>query len=130
MADVLTKKQRSYCMSKIRSKETKAELTLKKELRGNGFVYQPRLYGRPDFANRKEKKVIFVDGCFWHKCPKCYKEPKTRKEFWVSKIQRNVERDKEVNKELRKRGWKVIRIWEHDVRKNKENVIRRVLKNA
>jgi len=124
--DVLTKKQRSYCMSRIRSIGTKAEIMLKKELKKHGFIYQPKLFGKPDFANIKRRVVVFVDGCFWHKCPKCYQEPKTRKNFWLLKIKRNVRRDKEVNKELRKRGWKVIRIWEHDIKKNFEKVVRRI----
>jgi len=57
-----------------------------------------------------------VDGCFWHKCPKCFKQPKSNKEYWVPKIQRNVQRDKEQNLYLKRNAWKVIRIWEHDIK--------------
>lgn len=127
MVDVLTKEQRSHCMSKIRSKGTKAELALKKDLRKHGFTYQPKITGKPDFAKRKDKIAIFIDGCFWHKCPKCYKEPKTRKSFWVEKIKRNVERDKEVNRLLKKEGWKVKRIWEHQIKKNLQRVLTKCL---
>lgn len=120
MADVHTKAQRSYNMSKIKSSQTKAETGLKKFFRTLGFVYQPKkIYGNPDFAHRKEKIAIFIDGCFWHKCPKHYKEPKSNKKFWLEKINKNVKRDKEVNKKLRKDGWRVIRVWEHDVKKLK-----------
>jgi len=82
-----------------------------------GFTYQPKgIYGKPDFVNKKQKIVVFVDGCFWHKCPKCYKEPKSRKEFWITKINNNVKRDKEVNKRLKRDNWKVIRVWEHEIK--------------
>ena len=106
-------------MSRIRSARTKPELALKKGLGKIGFAYQPKITGSPDFANKKTKTAIFVDGCFWHKCPKCFREPETRKDFWLFKIERNVQRDKEVNRELRRDVWKVIRIWEHDIKKLK-----------
>jgi len=120
MTDVHTKKQRSYNMSQIKSSNTKPELKFKKTLRLLGFIYQPKnILGKPDFANRKEKIAIFIDGCFWHKCPKHYKNPKQNEKFWTEKIQKNVERDKKVTKKLKKAGWRVIRIWEHKIRKTK-----------
>jgi len=109
------KKQRSHIMSKIKSTRTSPELKLKKTLNLLGFEYQPRIHGNPDFANRKTKTTIFVDGCFWHKCPRCFRFPKTNRKFWKEKIEKNAERDRKTNKELRKEGWKVIRIWEHDI---------------
>ena len=115
-------------MSRIRSSGTKAELLLKKELKKLGFAYQPKLFGKPDFADRKRKIAVFIDGCFWHKCPKCYREPKTRRDFWLPKIEKNVGRDKKVNRELKKKGWNVIRIWEHEVKKNQIKVIRKIKK--
>ena len=125
--DVHTKKQRSYNMSRIKARDTKPELIIKKGLRGHGFTYHPDILGNPDFANKKEKIAVFVDGCFWHKCPKCYKESAIRKEFWNSKINNNIRRDRKVNKELSKRGWSVIRIWEHDIKTSTKNCIRRVM---
>ncbi len=117
MADVHTKEQRSYNMSKIRASETKAELKLKPFFKVLGFIYQPKnIPERPDFANKKEKIAVFVDGCFWHKCPKHYIAPEQNKEFWRNKIERNIERDKKVNRSLKKKGWKVIRIWECKLR--------------
>ena len=118
MTDVHTKKQRSYNMSKIRASETKLELRLKKFLKNLGFIYQPKnVYGRPDFAHKKEKVAIFIDGCFWHKCPKHFTAPKSSEKFWKNKINRNAERDREVTKRLKRGGWKVIRVWEHDLKK-------------
>jgi DNA mismatch endonuclease (patch repair protein) len=120
MTDVHTKKQRSYNMSRVRASETKAELKLTSFFKALGFVYQPKnIYGKPDFVHRKEKIAIFIDGCFWHKCPKHFKAPASNKKFWKDKINKNVKRDKAVIKKLRKDGWRVIRIWEHDVKKFK-----------
>jgi len=109
--DNLTKAQRRYCMSRIRSFGTKAELLSKKRLKG--FVYQPNLYGRPDFVDFRKKIVVFIDGCFWHKCPKHYIEPKSNKKYWLPKLERNTIRDKEIDLAYKNSGWKVVRIWEH-----------------
>jgi len=124
MPDKMTVKQRSYTMSRIRSSKTKPELLLKNALKSIGFKYQPKgVYGKPDFANRKEKIAIFVDGCFWHRCPRHYVKPVSNKKYWLSKINGNVKRDRKVNKYLRSHGWRVIRIWEHELyRVRKRNV--------
>ena len=74
----------------------------------------------------KKKIAIFIDGCFWHKCPICFQEPETRKEFWMKKIQSNVERDDKVNLQLKSDGWTVMRFWEHDVRKNPEAIVKHI----
>ena len=103
-------------MSRIRSRNTKPERILKKLLQKIGFQYQPKLKGRPDFADRKNKTAIFIDGCFWHKCPKHFKEPKTNRAYWIPKIEKNALRDSKINQEYKKRGWKVIRIWEHELK--------------
>lgn len=126
MADVFTKEERSRVMSRIRSKNTKAELILKDYLKGTYLRYQPKIRGKPDFGNKSKKIAVFVDGCFWHKCPKCFKAPKTNKKYWNPKIDRNVQRDKEVNRKLRKDGWKVLRFWEHDVKKNSEKIAKKI----
>ena len=117
MTDVHTKEQRSYNMSMVKASKTKPELKLRKFLKILGFTYQPKnIYGKPDFADRKEKIAIFIDGCFWHKCPKCFKLPKSNVKFWREKINKNVERDKKVTRKLKKDGWKVLRIWEHNIK--------------
>ena len=84
--------------------------------------------GTPDFVWPEIKLAIFVDGCFWHKCPQCYREPKTKKKFWRDKIQKNTERDLRVTKELKKSGWKVLRIWEHELKRNPDDVFSNVLR--
>lgn len=124
MTDVLTKKQRSYNMSMIKSKDTKAEIRLRKFLfskRLRGYrIHSKVITGRPDIAFTRYKVAIFVDGCFWHKCPRCFIKPQTRKNFWKKKIEGNVKRDKEVNHILKKQGWKVIRFWEHEIKNRKK----------
>lgn len=122
MVDVLTKKQRSYNMSRIRASETKIELKLKPLLKSLGFVYHPKnIIGNPDFINKKKKIAVFVDGCFWHKCPKHFKLPSSNKSFWKNKINRNAERDKEITKKLKKDDWKVIRIWGHNLKTSRKS---------
>ena len=117
MAETLTKKQRSYIMSRIRSSKTKPEIKLKPTMEILGFEYQLKgVYGKPDFANKKQRIAVFVDGCFWHKCPKHYKAPKSNTGYWRPKIERNAKRDRAVNKVLMTGGWKVIRIWEHEIK--------------
>ena len=114
-SDNLTSKQRSYCMSKIRSRNTAPELKYKAN--SKSLEYQPKnLFGKPDFADWKNKMVIFIDGCFWHKCQLHYKEPKTNKEYWLPKLERNVTRGLEVDLAYKNAGWKVIRIWEHELK--------------
>jgi len=132
MADVFTKKKRSWVMAQITSKGNRnteiALLNLLKAARITGWRRHLSLPGKPDFTFCKEKIVVFVDGCFWHGCPKCYRAPSSNKEFWTAKVERNRKRDKVVGIELRKRGWKVIRIWEHSLKKT-DGVIRRITKS-
>lgn len=131
MADVLTKKQRSYNMTRIKSKNTGPELVLRKLLSQNkvrGFRLQYKIFGRPDLAFPKNKLAVFIDGCFWHKCPICFVKPTSHIEFWNKKIRNNLKRDKEVNKLLTKNGWKVLRIWEHELKKNPEKICQKIIK--
>jgi DNA mismatch endonuclease (patch repair protein) len=128
MADWLSKETRSSIMSSIRSRNTKPELKLKKAIRGLGFSYQPKMVGSPDFANSKKKIAIFVHGCFWHKCPKCFRQPTSRTDYWIPKIERNVQRGKINKKTLQKKGYKVITIWEHDLKNNPLKALNKVLK--
>jgi len=130
MTDVLTAEQRKHNMSCIRAKNTEPEIKLRKLLWSQGirgYRIHYNLPGKPDIVFIKKKIAIFVDGCFWHKCPLDFQEPETRKEFWMKKINSNVERDVKNTKELQKDGWIVMRFWEHDVRKKPENVIEIIL---
>jgi len=131
MTDVLTQDQRKYNMSRIRGKNTGPEVKLRKMLFAKGirgYRIHYNLPGKPDIVFIKKKIVIFVDGCFWHKCPVDFQEPETRKEFWMKKIQSNVDRDKKVNSELKDQGWKIIRIWEHEIRKDPEKCLKKVIR--
>lgn len=127
--DVLTAEQRSYCMSQIKGKNTKPELALRKALWSLGYRYRVknRLPGKPDLVFASLRTVIFVDGCFWHKCPDHFVQPKTRPQFWLDKINGNVVRDCRNNESLRAEGWQVIRIWEHEIKESLENAINRVV---
>lgn len=115
--DKLTKEQRHRCMSAIKGKNTKPELLVRKFLFSRGFRYRlnhPRLPGHPDIVLRKYRTVIFVNGCFWHGHKNCryFVIPKTRTEWWLDKINRNIDRDQANILALKKSGWRVITIWE------------------
>jgi len=128
MTDVLTPAQRKLNMSRIRAKNTGPEVKLRKLLYAEGIRYRIhyQLPGKPDIVFTKKKIAVFIDGCFWHKCPVCFQEPETRKEFWMKKIQSNVNRDEKVNEQLQSEGWTIIRIWEHEVRKKPEDAVKRI----
>ncbi|HOS83109.1 MAG TPA: very short patch repair endonuclease [Methanolinea sp.] len=130
MPDVLTPEQRKLNMSRIRARDTTPEKKLRRMLWQNGirgYRIHYDLIGKPDIVFVKKKIAVFIDGCYWHKCPVCFREPDTRKEFWMKKIESNVRRDEKVNEELKKEGWTVIRIWEHEIRKEPEKVIAGIL---
>lgn len=130
MIDVLTQEQRKFNMSRIKGKNTGPEVKLRKLLYANrirGYRVHYDLPGKPDIVFVKKKLAIFIDGCFWHKCPVCFQEPETRKEFWMKKIQSNVDRDKKVDEQLKNDGWTVIRIWEHEIRKDPEKAVRKII---
>lgn len=122
MADIFSKKKRSEIMSKVRSKDSKIEVEFRKKLWKVGFRYRKnstKYFGKPDIVLPKYKTVIFIDSCFWHGCKKHGSMPQTRKRFWEAKIERNKQRDKEVNKYYKKSDWKIFRIWEHDLNDSK-----------
>ncbi len=126
MTDRMTRKQRSIVMSHIRGRDTGPELRLRTALRSEGvrgYRISPKdIPGSPDITFTKQRIAVFVDGCFWHRCPLCYREPSSNIEFWRRKLSRNVERDGKINGILAKRGWKVLRIWEHEVREDVDQV--------
>jgi DNA mismatch endonuclease (patch repair protein) len=129
-SDVLTAEQRSYCMSRIRGRDTSPETRLRKLLWAFGVRYRirTRLPGRPDIVITRHRVVVFVDGCFWHKCPVHFVMPRTRSTFWKRKIRKNRSRDRTINEQLTRDHWKVVRIWEHDVEKRLTHACRRVLR--
>jgi DNA mismatch endonuclease (patch repair protein) len=119
MADVFTRKKRSEVMARIRSRNNRdTELLFASILRANsiwGWRRHARIMGRPDFVFRQQRIAVFVDGCFWHCCPKCGNMPATNYEFWRAKLGKNKVRDKLVTTTLRAEGWKVLRVWEHEL---------------
>jgi DNA mismatch endonuclease (patch repair protein) len=115
MAELICKVARSKIMSRIKSCNTKPELLLKNSL--IGYKYQPNEFGRPDFINYKKRLIVFVDGCFWHQCSLHSRMPKQNRGYWLPKLRRNVIRAKEVEIAYKNAGWKVIRIWEHELKK-------------
>ncbi len=121
MADVMTSEQRSRCMAAIKGKDTKPELFVRKYLfsRGLRFRVQVRkLPGNPDIVLPKYMTVIFVNGCFWHGHEGCryFRLPKSNIEFWEEKIERNVARDVRNEGELKALGWRVVRVWECEIK--------------
>ena len=129
MTDVLTPEQRKRNMSRIRGKNTSPELKLRKMLWESGirgYRVHYKLPGKPDIVFTRKKVVVFVDGCFWHKCPVCFRPPETNAEFWNEKLQKNVERDLRVTQELETLGWVVLRFWEHEIKKTPEDVVKRI----
>lgn len=128
MTDVLTKEQRYRCMVANKGRNTSIEILLRRELFSRGLRYRihdRRLPGSPDIVFRRPKVAVFVDGDFWHG----YRFPRWRhklKAFWKQKIADNRTRDARNHARLRRRGWKVIRVWEHEVRSNLVAVADRV----
>ena len=115
--DVLTKKQRSYCMSRIRGKDTKPEIAVRKIIHNLGYryrLYKKNLPGCPDIVLSRHQKIIFVNGCWWHRhnCRLGRREPKSRRSYWLPKLKGNKNRHKKNCLLLRKQGWKVLTIWE------------------
>lgn len=131
MVDNLTTEQRSKCMSRIRSKWTKQEVMVHNYLKGLKIKHKmhPNIAGKPDVFLNKSNTAVFLHGCFWHKCSKCYKEPKTRKEYWLPKIEKNVIRDRRNTKILKLNGFSVLKIWEHDVKINFIKTVDKMIKN-
>lgn len=123
---------RSRTMSRIRGKNTKPEVTLRKALYAKGYRFRinaKNLPGRPDISNKSRKIAIFVDGDFWHgKDWKIRKDKlKSNREFWIAKIERNIQRDKEVNYKLTQMGFKVFRFWESEIKKDLDGCVDLIL---
>ena len=127
-----TTPERSKIMGKIRGKNTKPELAFRKALYKEGYRYRidyRNLIGRPDIVLKKYKTVIFIDGEYWHGYNWEERKPKikTNREFWIAKIERNMQRDREVNVALEQLDYKVFRFWESDVKKNLETCLEKVV---
>lgn len=131
--DVFTKKKRSEIMSRIRAKNTKLEIEflklLSSQIYPKGFRYIKhcsKLPGKPDIVFPKHKLAVFIDGDFWHGYQFAKNKDRLPKKYWLQKIEDNIKRDKKNQIKLRKAGWKVLRIWEHEIKKNPSNAIKKV----
>ncbi|MFZ5430466.1 MAG: very short patch repair endonuclease [Bacteroidota bacterium] len=127
-----TTRQRSDLMAKIKSQDTKAELKLRNALWNLGYRYRKNLKslpGKPDIVYPNKKLVIFVDGEFWHGYNWEQKKIRirTNPKFWISKIERNIQRDEQINQLLSLSGWKVIRFWEHQLKKDFEGCLDKII---
>src|SRR3989344_4989065 len=116
--DTVSKQKRSEIMSHVKSKDSKMEILFRKK--------SGKYFGKPDIVLPKYKTAIFIDSCFWHGCKKHCRIPSVRKNYWTQKIARNVERGKEVSKHYKKQGWKIFRIWEHDIKRTPINIIKSI----
>lgn len=123
MADVMSRASRSALMARIRARgNLSTEMVLVGAFRAAGIKGWRRHWpvpGRPDFVFPRKRLAVFVDGCFWHGCAVHFKPPISNALFWKTKIAANQRRDRQAARELRKRGWRVVRIWEHALRKGR-----------
>ena len=128
--DNLTSEQRRKNMQNIRAVNTKPELLIAKELRKRKIYFVRNvktIVGKPDFVFRRKKAAVFIDSDFWHGHPIRCIMPKSNLSYWQSKIERNRQRDKAVNKQLKSMGWHIIRIWEYDVKKNIGKSVKKII---
>lgn len=116
-------------MASIKGKNTKPERIIRKILWENGHRYRihnDTVFGKPDISFKKSKLAIFIDGCFWHGCEKCYNEPKTNPEFWKRKIEQNRLRRKKVCTKLEEEGWQILEFWEHDIKQTPRVIVKEI----
>lgn len=129
--DRFTREHKRKNLQAVKSSGSKIEIKLAKALWNKGYRYRKNnktVYGKPDFTFKKIKLAIFADGEFWHGYKWNEKKPtiKNNRDFWISKIERNIERDREVNETLKKQGWTVLRFWETEINKNLSNCVRKI----
>jgi DNA mismatch endonuclease, patch repair protein len=130
--DTLTREERSERMRRVRSRDTKPEKALRRTVWALGYRYRKNrrdVIGQPDIALIARRRAIFLHGCFWHRhdCPSGRRVPKSRTEFWEAKFANNVSRDARVRRQLKTTGWRVLVIWECEIR-DSSRVARRIRK--
>ena len=131
--DTISKAARSGVMRLVKDKETRLEKAFRSQLWRRGVRYRknnPTLYGKPDVSIASKKVVVFIDSCFWHGCRNHLRLPKSNVEYWRKKIEKNAERDSAVNRYYNERGWRLMRIWEHDLKKDEDLVVETVIRAA
>lgn len=129
--DVFTKQKRSEIMKSVKSQGNKSTelkfLDLLKQIDSPAWEPHPKdILGKPDYVIRRLKIAFFIDGAFWHGHESRCRIPKTNKEYWINKINKNRARDKKVTAKLRRHGWSVLRIWDFELKENPDEVLRRV----
>ncbi|WP_256366240.1 very short patch repair endonuclease [Rummeliibacillus stabekisii] len=127
--DNLTKEQRRKNMQAIKSK-SKLEDLVTKELWKRGIRFRKNvkgLFGKPDIAIKKYKVAVFIDSCFWHVCPLHGNVPKSNEAYWGKKLERNQNRDIEVTKYYNENGWRILRIWEHEIKEDLNSVLDKIV---
>jgi DNA mismatch endonuclease (patch repair protein) len=128
--DWLTPEQRSRNMSAIRSRgnrSTEKALRFRLVRAGiKGWRICANLPGKPDFVFDAKTLAVFVDGCYWHGCPRCYRKPTSNMSYWSAKLERNQDRDRRVSRALRRQGWRVVRFWEHDIESAPGRVVAKI----
>lgn len=128
--DKHTKEQRHKNMQAVKGKNTKLENKVMTYLWQQGYRFRKNvkdLEGKPDIAIKKYKLVIFIDSCFWHKCPVHYKAPATNVEFWKNKISGNFNRDLIVTQYYKSKKWNILRIWEHELKDDFEKTMQKII---
>lgn len=117
-------------MSRIRSKNTRVEILVFRELRKSKIYFQKhykRVIGNPDIALPRKKKAVFIDGDFWHGYQFSKQKKRLPKKYWQGKIESNIKRDRRVKARLKREGWQVLRIWEHEILKNFDKAINKII---
>ncbi len=124
--DIMTKKERSKRMSLIKSKWTMQERKIHNFLKGRKIQHKmhPKLIGSPDI--QVDNVLVFLHGCFWHKCPTCYREPLSGRKFWIKKVQNNSKRHDRNVKILKKEGYRIIVLWEHEIKKDISKALNKI----
>ena len=116
--DVVDAATRSRMMASIKGRDTKPEMIVRCGLHRRGFrfrLHDRKLAGRPDLVLSRYRAAIFVHGCFWHGCPEHYREPDNNSDYWIPKIEKNIKRDQQNSKLIKKMNWKVLRFWEKQI---------------
>ena len=129
MVDRLSPEQRRRCMSRVRGRDTKPEMLLRKALWARGVRYRLHadLPGKPDLVFTGKRLAVFVDGCFWHGCPIHGEIPVSNRAFWEKKLGDNVARDKRIDARLSEIGWRVLRIWVHEIKQDVAVVAEKII---
>jgi DNA mismatch endonuclease, patch repair protein len=127
--DTVSKEKRSRVMRLVKSQETSLEKKIRSRLWKRGIRYRENkstLFGKPDLLVASKKVVVFIDSCFWHGCDMHLRMPRSNIDYWVNKINRNKKRDRFVNSHYKKRGWNILRFWEHQIKDNIELSVQRI----